>query len=121
MKKNIETKLVDKSVKETKVTEINHSFDEIVIKVADPKRETIIKDNKGNTKTFKNVESISIKKQKESIKQDNSKLKNDIKEAVRDKTKTDTKKESISDMSNLKWIFISLAVIAVCVIVFKIS
>ena len=106
---------IDKTVEVTKIAEVKFSLDEIIVIPHDPKQETTLTDNKGNTRTFKNVKSISIKKQKESIKHENKELKNDVKDVLIDKSKIKESEESVSDAKNFKSMFLYTAIIAVCI------
>ena len=108
-RKTIESKTVtiDKTVQ--KLDRVSFSFDEITVVAHDPKLETTITDSNGITKTFKNVKTITIKKQKkDSIVQSNE-VKKDIDEHLKDKSIIRTKDKSISDANNYKWIFIAIA------------
>ena len=108
---------IDNTITESNKLTLDYSLDEIVIDIYEPTKETTISDNKGNTSTFKNVKSISIKKQKESLKKDSMIVKTDIKEVIKDKTQIKQEKESISDAVHYKWIFISLAVIVLALVI----
>ena len=114
---------INKTVEVVKLATIDYSLDEIIIIPNNPKQETTITDSKGNTRAFKNVKSISIKKQKESVKHEDREIKNDTKDVLIDKSIIKESEESISDAKNFKSMFMYTAVIfivcGVCYLVFK--
>lgn len=114
---------IDKTVEVVKLATIEYSLDEIIIIPNDPKQETVITDNKGNTRAFKNVKSISIKKQKESIKHEDREVKNDIKDVLIDKSIIKETSEVVSDWVQIKkillYIFGIAFIVGVCYLVFK--
>jgi hypothetical protein len=112
---------IDNTIKVSKVATIEYSFDEIIITPSDPMQETVIADNKGNTKSFKNVKSISIKKKKESIKQEEIIVKNDLKDVLTDKSIEKESKSSKSDVYQWKWIVLGVAAVFICIVVLKLS
>ena len=112
---------IDQSTKVIDLSKTEFNLDEITIVSADPKIETVITDNKGNTKTFKNVKSITIKKQKESKQTNLVEEKKDVKDVLIDKSEIEEKKESTSDAVQWKWIMISLAVVSICAVAWKFS
>ena len=116
-KLDVDRKTIDKTVTVQKLDRVSFSFDEITVVAHDPKLETTITDSNGITKTFKNVKTITIKKQKkDSIVQSNE-VKNDIDEHLKDKSIIRTKDKSISDANNYKWIFIAIAFIVLFMLI----
>ena len=117
VKKDVKKEVVDNSVikKESKAIHIDAMEYEII--TADPKEELVIINSKGESTRVKNVKSIRIKKQKESIKTDIEEQKKDIKTVVVDKSKIKTEKEvktwleTLKD--NLKWLVILLSVVSI--------
>ena len=116
-KLDVDRKTIDKTVTVSKLDRVSFSFDEITVVAHDPKLETSITDSNGITKTFKNVKTITIKKQKkDSIVQSNE-VKKDIDEHLKDKSIIRTKEKSISDTNNYKWIFIAIAFIVLFILI----
>lgn len=116
-KLDVDRKTIDKTVTVQKLDRVSFSFDEITVVAHDPKLETAITDSNGITKTFKNVKTITIKKQKKDRVVQSNEVKKDIDEHLKDKTIIRTKDKSISDANNYKWIFIAIAFIVLFVLI----
>lgn len=99
----------DKSAKVVRIDTSAFDLSEITVVSADPDKETTITDSKGNTKTFRNIKSVTIKKQSEVKESKKIDEKKDIKETLIDKSIIKEKHESISDTVQYKWIFIAIA------------
>jgi len=108
---------IDKSTKVIELGRVEFSFDEITIVSANPNKETTITDSKGTTKTFKNIKSVTIKKQKESKESHKEDEKKDIDKFLIDRSKIKETTESISDAVQYKWILISIASIVLFILV----
>lgn len=102
---------VDKTITNSESFKVDFSLDEMIIDIYNPKEETTITDNKGNIKTFKNVKTITTKKQNKSVKKDDEMVNNDITTNIKDKSTISTKEVIESDTKQYKSIFISIAFI----------
>ena len=110
LKRDLSTKVIELDM-------VQFDLSEITIVSANPDKLTSITDSKGNTRTFKNIKSVTIKKQsktKESKKVDEKK---DIKETLVDKSIIKEKHESISDTVQYKWIFIAIGFIVFFILI----
>ncbi len=116
-KLDVDRKTIDKTVTVQKLDRVSFSFDEITVVAHDPKLETTITDSNGTTKTFKNVKTITIKKQKKDSIAQSKDVKKDIDEHLKDKSIIRTKDKSISDANNYKWIFIAIAFIVLFILI----
>ncbi len=114
---DLDRKKIDKTVTVQKLDMVSFSFDEITVVSHNPKLETSITDSNGITKTFKNVKTITIKKQKKDSIVRSNEVKKDINEHLKDKSIIRTKDKSVSDANNYKWIFISIAFIFLFVLI----
>ena len=108
---------IDKSTKVIELDRVEFSFDEITIVSANPNKETTITDSKGVTKTFKNIKSVTIKRQKESKETRKEDEKKDVDKVLIDKSKIKETTESISDAVQYKWILISIASIVLFILI----
>ena len=108
---------INKSAKVIELDRVEFSFDEITIVSANPNKETTITDSKGVTKTFKNIKSVTIKRQKESKESHKEDEKKDIDKVLIDRSKIKETTESISDAVQYKWILISIASIVLFILV----
>lgn len=90
---------------------------EIILQTANPLKPTIIIDSKGNTQTFNNVKSVTIKNKSTSKKDSIVSNKKALKEKIVDKSIIKESKESVSDAKNFKGIFISIAFIIFFILV----
>ena len=116
-KLDVYRKTIDKTVTVQKLDRVSFSFDEITVVAHDPKLETTITDSNGITKTFKNVKTITIKKQKKDSVVQSNEVKKDVDEHLKDKSIIRTKDKSISDVNNYKWIFIAIAFIVLFMLI----
>jgi len=116
-KLDVDRKTIDKTVTVQKLDRVSFSFDEITVVAHDPKLETTITDSNGITNTFKNVKTITIKKQKKDSVVQSNEVKKDIDEHLKDKSIIRTKDKSISDANNYKWIFIAIAFIVLFMLI----
>lgn len=108
---------IDLSTKIVELDRVEFSFDEITIVSANPNKETTITDSKGNKKTFKNIKSVTIKKQKKVKDQSKTNEKKDINKTLTDKSKINESTESISDTVQFKWIFIAIGFIVLFLLI----
>jgi len=116
-KLDVDRKTIDKTVTVQKLDRVSFSFDEITVVAHDPKLETTITDSNGIKNTFKNVKTITIKKQKKDSVVQSNEVKKDIDEHLKDKSIIRTKDKSISDANNYKWIFIAIAFIVLFMLI----
>jgi septum formation inhibitor MinC len=100
-----------------KVTQLALDEFEITFHTADPKKEVVITDEKGNTKKFQNIKKATLKKKSEQKK--DSVVKNNLTTEKKETDKSTIKEqtESISDANNYKWIFISSAILGICILI----
>ena len=119
----LDTKIVktENTNNQIQVKQIDLNEFEITFHTANPKEKTSFTDEKGNTKTFQNVKKVNLKK-KQKVTKDSVVSNQSNKKAVEiDNSKIAETTKSVSDTNNYKWIFIALAIIAVCVLVIKIK
>jgi septum formation inhibitor MinC len=100
-----------------KVNQLTLDEFEITFHTADLKKEVIIKDENGKTKKFQNIKKATLKKKSEEKK--NSVVQNNLttEKKLTDKSTIKEKTESISDSNNYKWIFISVAILGICILI----
>ncbi|WP_341221060.1 hypothetical protein [Polaribacter atrinae] len=100
-----------------KTSEVDLSLSEVVLIPSDPLKPTTFTDSNGNKQTFENVKEIKLTKKKEVKKDTVVKKKADNYEKKTDNLTIAETAESISDANNYKVIAISIAVIAICLLI----
>lgn len=106
---DVTTVKTEKTQNTINLSQLDLIDNEILLIAADPKKETIITDGKGNQQTFKNVKSVTIKSTKLQKKDSVTFNKKDADEKMIDKSTIKESKENVSDAKNFKGIFIAIA------------
>jgi hypothetical protein len=114
---DITKETVENTENTIKVNQLTLDEFEITFHTADPKQEVIITDENGKTKKFQNIKKATLKKKSEQKK--DSVVKNNFttEKKETDKSTIKEKTESISDANNYKWIFISVAILGICILI----
>jgi len=114
---DITKETVENTENTIKVNQLTLDEFEITFHTADTKQEVIITDENGKTKKFQNIKKATLKKKSEEKKDSVIEQKKEVQQKETDKSTIKEQTESISDANNYKWIFISIAILGICILI----